>query len=311
MTWIAYHHPEHAAAWCATQREQGRSIGFVPTMGALHEGHLSLVRAAAAQNDVVCVSIFVNPLQFGEARDFQDYRRDFEGDCELLHQAGAHMAFTGELAQFFPGRLKADGDLHPEFLEDPGPSAEGLEGAFRPGHFAGVATIVRRLFEIVGATRAYFGAKDYQQTLVVRDLAARLGGPEIHVCPTLREDSGLARSSRNERLSPEHRARAMFVSRALYAAQALWNLGERHPDVLSEMMRAVLALGDLEVEYAAVRDPRHFQSGPISHPLHHAVALIAARVGDVRLIDNMELSIPPVPSEPEAPGPLPFGAGIA
>lgn len=281
--------PGVAQLWCADQQARGLRVGLVPTMGALHEGHVSLVKRAAAETDRVCVSLFVNPLQFGEAQDFERYPRDFTADCDLLAEAGAHMAFTGSLDQFFPDRPGQVSEWEPSDFEDPGPYAEGLEGAFRPGHFEGVATIVRRLFEVCLPERAYFGAKDYQQTLVVRDLARRMGYPEVVVCPTLREASGLARSSRNELLNPEERSAGLFLSRALYAARGLWMLGERDPMAFEALMGSVLGQSPLEVEYATVRDPKAWTPGRPIPPLRQAVALIAARAGSVRLIDNMEL----------------------
>ncbi len=257
-------------------------------MGALHEGHLTLVRRAAAENQRVVVSIFVNPLQFGEASDLEKYPRDFAGDCDLLQAAGAHMAFTGTLEQFFPGRL-VQGDLPSEQRVDPGPAADGLEGAFRPGHFEGVATIVKRLFEIVQPERSYFGAKDYQQTLVVRDLARRMGFPDVVVCPISREESGLARSSRNMLLTDADRAQALYLSRALFGARERWRAGERSAPALERHLRAVLAHSTLDVEYAVVRDPAEWAAVPTDQPLERAVALLAARAGAVRLIDNLEL----------------------
>lgn len=294
--------PAQAAAWC---RAREGTLGFVPTMGALHEGHLSLVRRAAAENDHVVVSIFVNPLQFGEARDLENYPRDFEGDCDLLETAGASMAFTGTLEQFFPGEL-VEGDLPREQRVDPGEAALGLEGEFRPGHFEGVATIVQRLFTLVQPTRAYFGAKDYQQTLVVRTLAERMGFPEVVVCPISRETSGLARSSRNTLLTPEDREQALYLSQALFAARERWRAGIRSAAALEQHLRDALASSTLEVEYAVVRDPERWSHVPGRESLERAVALIAARAGAVRLIDNLELHGPPS----DALEDLPFGAGL-
>ena len=273
--------PCAAAHWCATMHEQGNGLGFVPTMGALHEGHLGLVRRAAAENDGVCVSIFVNPLQFDEARDFERYPRDFERDARLLAEAGAQMAFTGTLEGFFPGGKPA--------LEAPGPCAEGLEGALRPGHFAGVATIVRRLFELVRPARAYFGQKDFQQTLVVRDLARRLGFPPVTVCPTAREPDGLARSSRNVFLAPAERAQAAAIPRALEALAQRWRAGERAPAELSRALREALARPEFALDYATVRDPERWSADEPRQPLERAVALVALRLGSVRLIDNRAL----------------------
>ncbi len=286
-----FENPEHAIEWCQGVVDQGLTLGFVPTMGALHEGHQTLVRQAALENDRVCVSIFVNPLQFGESKDLETYPRDFEGDAKMLEQAGCHMAFTGTLAEFFPGRLDSEGGLLPEYLLDPGPFAESLEGEFRPGHFEGVATIVGRFFEILKPTRAYFGQKDCQQALVVRDLAQRMHGPEVVVCTTHRETSGMAFSSRNTRLDEAGRRAGMFISRALFGARALWSQGERDPAELSRFMHSVLNQGDLRVEYASIRDPEQWSGEQPEGPLTRAVALIAARAGDVRLIDNMLLSV--------------------
>jgi pantoate--beta-alanine ligase len=278
--------PGAAEAWCARARAAGKRLGFVPTMGALHAGHLSLVAAARAECDAVCASVFVNPLQFDDARDFERYPRDFEGDSALLEEAGCPMVFSGTLEQFFPasgGRREAIAWL------DPGPSALGLEGAHRPGHFAGVATIVARLFEVVRPDAAYFGAKDFQQTLVVRDLARALGGPRIVVCPTVREPSGLAMSSRNQRLSPAQREQATAIHRALLAGRRGWTEGLRTAREIAACVARELERSSLEVEYAAVRDPERWTAGEPAGRLERAIALVAARCGPVRLIDNLRL----------------------
>lgn len=282
--------PAAAAAWCAGARRNGKSLGFVPTMGALHDGHLELVRRAVRENDVAVVSVFVNPLQFNDPRDFERYPRDFDGDARLLEREGLAMVFTGTLAGFFPTELRADGALDPRHLRDPGPAARGLEGEHRPGHFAGVATIVDRLFGVARATRAYFGRKDYQQTLVVRDLARALGGPEIVVCPTSRDPDGLARSSRNALLAPEDRARALALSRGLRAARTAWVAGERDAQALRAPMVAALREPGVEVEYAALREPERWTPDEPRGKLERPIALVAARVGGVRLIDNLELA---------------------
>lgn len=283
-----------AREWCSSVRTSGVQLGFVPTMGSLHAGHLELVRQAAAENGAACVSIFVNPLQFNDPKDLERYPRDFAKDAELLDQAGCTMVFTGTLPEFFPIELDANGHLHSDYLRDPGLGAEGLEGETRPGHFAGVATIVDRLFDVVEPDRAYFGAKDFQQTLVVRDLARRRGGPRIIVHPTVREESGLAMSSRNSLLGPEGRAQGMFLSRALYAAKGAWNAGERRPRALSRLMAGVMMEGELQIEYSAVRDPEAWAPGDSEGALERGIALVAARVkgttGTVRLLDNLLLS---------------------
>ncbi len=287
--------PAEARAWCASARSGGARIGFVPTMGALHEGHLDLVRRAARENDFAVVSVFVNPLQFDEKTDFERYPRDFAGDVELLARAGCGMAFTGTLATFFPGELDATGALPREKLRDPGPCALGLEGALRAGHFAGVATIVERLFDVTAPNVAYFGEKDFQQTLVVKDLARARGGPPIVVCPTAREASGLARSSRNERLAPADRVAASAIHRALLAARSAWRAGERCPAALGRALRSVLETAPFTIEYATVRDPACWTPEEPTVPLERARALVAARIGGVRLIDTLCLDAP----EPE------------
>jgi pantoate--beta-alanine ligase len=278
--------PAHAARWCAEARAAGRRLGFVPTMGALHAGHLALVAAAREECDVVAASVFVNPLQFDDPRDLERYPRDFERDAALLGPAGCGMVFTGTLASFFPG---TGGARERIAWRDPGPAAAGLEGARRPGHFAGVATIVARLFELVRPDVACFGEKDFQQTLVVRDLARALGGPRIRVCPTVREPSGLALSSRNARLSAAARAQAAGIWRALLVARAAWReRGLRSRAALGAALDGALRAGGLEVEYAEVRDPERW-SEPGDGPLARARAFAAVRLEGVRLIDTLAL----------------------
>jgi pantoate--beta-alanine ligase len=284
-----------AREWCQRVRAEGRSLGFVPTMGALHEGHLSLVRRALRENDLVCISVFVNPLQFDEQGDLDNYPRDFEGDAALLEGVGASMVFTGTLAEFFEGELDESGGLPRTRLLDPGPCAEGLEGSFRRGHFPGVATIVGRLFDVVQPDRAYFGQKDYQQARVVSELAARRGAPEVVVCPTSREPSGLARSSRNTRLDARQRELATAISRALFRAAEAWQAGERRSSVLRGLLHEELDVPGLELEYAALRPLEGWSAEEPHGDLESAVALVAARVGPVRLIDNFVLS-DPIPS---------------
>lgn len=281
-------------AWCRAVRARGESLGFVPTMGYLHVGHLALVEQAVKDNDQVCVSIFVNPLQFNDPTDLERYPRDLEGDASKLAGVGCAMAFGGTLEEFFPGQLNGSGGLVAESMLDPGMGALGLEGEYRPGHLEGVATIVGRLFEVVEPTRAYFGAKDFQQCLVVSDVAERRGGPEVVVMPTVREESGIALSSRNARLGEAGHEQGLFISRALFAAKELWQQGERHAGVLSRCMHAVLRDSKLDVEYAAVRNPGHWTLEEPGGALTEAVALVAAQAegsnGPVRLIDNLQLS---------------------
>ena len=280
-----FHDPAEAAAWCRTLTG---TLGFVPTMGALHEGHLELVRRSVGENETTCVSVFVNPLQFNNPADLEHYPRDFDRDAELLAEAGCGMVFTGTPELFFPEVAS----LEDVPRRDPGPGARGLEGESRPGHFAGVATIVARLFELVRPTRTYFGEKDFQQTLVVRELARSLPGLEVVVCPTSRESSGLARASRNALITDVDRPHAVAVSRALFRARELWGEGERAPHALAEAMRAELERDGLVVEYAAVRDPEAWTAEEPRGPLPRGQALIAAKLGAVRLIDNLRLDDP-------------------
>jgi len=276
--------PDSARRWCREQHRSRRRIGFVPTMGALHAGHLSLVRRALADNDCVCVSVFVNPLQFNDAEDFRRYPRDPERDRRLLESLGCNMVFSGTLEQFFPESVH--GAIAPV---DPGPAAAGVEGDARPDHFSGVATIVRRLFEIVGPACAYFGEKDFQQTLVVRHVAAALGYPRIEVCPTVREADGIAMSSRNVLLDHAGRPKAAALAQALFRAREAWNDGVRDADALRETMLVVMRGQGVECEYAELRDPEHWQAQPPQGRMERAQALVAATVHGVRLIDTLRL----------------------
>ncbi|MDH3375986.1 MAG: pantoate--beta-alanine ligase [Gammaproteobacteria bacterium] len=278
--------PQHATHWCQSQRNAGRSIGYVATMGALHDGHIALLRQALDENDVCCVSIFVNPLQFNDAADFERYPRDLQSDYRLLEQYGVDMVFVGSLQDFFPEAA----DSSDIVTLDPGIYAEGLEGTFRPGHLAGVRTIADRLFKTIGQCRAYFGEKDFQQTLVIKDLAAQLGYPDIIVCPTVRESSGLALSSRNALLSSEQRQLAACLHAALLTARRAWQQGVRDPKRLQNLMWPMLDQPGVEVDYAEVRDPGAWTKNPPHGPLQSAQALIAVRIGAVRLIDNMSLT---------------------
>ena len=290
---LAFESVAEARAWLYEQRACGLRIGFVPTMGALHEGHLDLVRRAARENDLAIVSVFVNPLQFNDPKDYAAYPRTFAEDVRLLATAGCAMAFTGTLAQFFPHELDAAGKLNAAHQVPPGAAALGLEGAMRPGHFEGVAAIVDRLFETVLPDTAYFGAKDYQQAQVVLGLARRRGGPRVVVCPTVREASGLALSSRNARLSVEDRQRAAQIYQALRAGQAAWDAGVRDADALRSSVLAVLQrTPEFRVEYVAVRDPSRWTAEEPHGAMQQAVCLVALWLSGVRLIDNLRWDAP-------------------
>jgi pantoate--beta-alanine ligase len=255
-------------------RSGGRRVGFVPTMGALHAGHLSLVDRAVAECDDVAVSIFVNPKQFGPGEDFARYPRDLQADLGLLASRGVRWVFAPPVEAIYPPG-------HATRIEVAGP-ALGFEGAARPGHFAGVATVVCRLFQAVPADAAYFGAKDWQQTRVVARMVSDLGlAVELVVCPTEREPDGLALSSRNAYLAPADRERAVALSRALNEAATLWATGAEVVEIESAM-RGVMASHRIAVDYAAVVDAESL--GPVSAAA--AVALVAGRLGSTRLLDN-------------------------
>jgi pantoate--beta-alanine ligase len=260
-------------------RAAGRRVGFVPTMGALHRGHASLVEAAAAECDDVAVSIFVNPTQFGPGEDFARYPRPLAADLSLLARLGVRWAFVPEAAALYPPgaatRVVVDGP------------ARGFEGDLRPGHFSGVATVVCRLFQAVPADAAYFGAKDWQQTRVVErmvhDLGLQIG---LRVCPTIREPDGLALSSRNVYLGPDERRRATALVESLRLAATMWDAGAEVA-VIEAAMRDLLAGGGLAVDYAAIVDAGSLAA---PQPARPAVALVAGRLGGTRLIDNAQLA---------------------
>ncbi len=272
--------------WCYAQRELDRTIGFVPTMGALHQGHLSLLERAIEENDVTCASIFVNPLQFNESEDYSSYPRCLDSDYRRLDEVGCDMVFSGTNRDMFPESQSIE---NVELL-DPGPAGKGLEGDFRPGHLEGVCTVVERLFHFVGECRAYFGLKDYQQTLVIQHLARRLGFPEIRTCKTLRDENGLALSSRNTRLSSVDTELAENIFLALQQAKNLWETGCRDCDRLRAAMSDSLP-ASIQVEYADLRDPYDWQTKSPVGTIHQAIALIAVRIGGVRLIDNQRLDV--------------------
>jgi pantoate--beta-alanine ligase len=259
-------------------RTGGRTVGFVPTMGYLHEGHASLMRAARADCDLVVTSIFVNPLQFAPTEDLAAYPRDLDGDRSLAAANGVHLLFVPDAAEMYPTPMATN-------VSVAGVSAP-LEGRTRPTHFDGVATVVTKLFAIVGPCRAYFGEKDFQQLAVVRRLTHDLSLPvEVVGCPTARADDGLALSSRNVYLTPEERAAAPVLHRALERGQAAIAAGERDPGVVRELMAELVRAEPLaELDYAEVVDARTFEvPNPLSGTLR---LLVAARFGGARLIDN-------------------------
>jgi pantoate--beta-alanine ligase len=264
-----------------TERALGRSVGLVPTMGALHAGHRSLIERAAGQCDVVAVTVFVNPLQFDEAADLAAYPRDLDADTALARSAGASVVFAPPVEEMYgPPPHRIASSVHVDGV------SEGLEGASRPGHFDGVATVVAKLFALSGRCRAYFGEKDFQQLAVVRRMVADLSIPVTIVgCPTVREDDGLALSSRNSRLSADQRRAAVALHRALVAGRACVERGERDPVRVGAAMTAVLVAEPLVTpDYAVVVDPETLR-GP-TECSGQVRLLVAARVGAIRLIDN-------------------------
>jgi pantoate--beta-alanine ligase len=264
-------------------RAAGERIGFVPTMGALHAGHLSLVRLARERGTRVVASVFVNPAQFGPHEDFNRYPRQPEADAAMLEEAGCGLLFLPDVETMYPPGSAT-------FVE-PGGAAEGLEGACRPGHFRGVATVVCALFNLVRADLAVFGEKDAQQLAVVRQMVRDLHVPvEIVPAPTIREADGLALSSRNAYLSAEERRAAAVLYRSLRAAEEAVAGGERQGDALRGRMRQVLDAEPLaRIEYAEVVDAESFQ--PVAMLSGRTVLPLAVRIGGTRLIDNIRLAV--------------------
>lgn len=261
-------------------RAQGKTIGLVPTMGALHDGHLSLVAKARQECDVVAVSVFVNPTQFNDPKDLQSYPRTEQADCELLQAAGVDYAFVPSVQEMYP--------VPDTRVFDLGPVAEVMEGAMRPGHFNGVAQIVSKLFAIVQPDRAYFGEKDFQQIAVIRRMA-ELEGFDIEIvpCPIMRHADGLAMSSRNVRLTPEQRAVAPAIHRAL-AASVGFAKSHTPAETIAHVVDEINSQPFMKVEYYQIVDGKTMQ--PISEWAETAepVGCVTVFCGDVRLIDNIK-----------------------
>jgi pantoate--beta-alanine ligase len=269
-----------------TVRHAGRTVGLVPTMGALHEGHLSLLSAAAGDCDVVVVTVFVNPLQFGAGEDLDAYPRPLDRDLELAEQAGADVAFTPSVAEMYPRPIATT--VHVDGL------TAHLEGASRPTHFDGVTTVVTKLFGIAGPCRAYFGEKDYQQVAVVTRMAADLDQPVTVVPrPTVREPDGLARSSRNVYLSAEQRAAAPVLHRALRAGIAMVAAGERDALAVAAQVADVIGSEPLaRLDYAEVVDADTLEPFAALERDARVRLLVAANFGSTRLLDNLGTVVP-------------------
>lgn len=273
--------PDEMHAACAQLKREGRRIGFVPTMGALHEGHLSLVRAARAQNDVVAASIFVNPLQFGPTEDLEKYPRQFDRDRQLLEAEGCDLLFAPEAKDMYPPGAVT-------FVEV-AELSERLDGKSRPGHFRGVTTVVSKLLHIVEPDSAYFGQKDAAQVAIIRRMVADQNVPvRIVVCPIVREKDGLAMSSRNSYLTPEQRKQALVLHRALLRVQTMADRGER--DAAKLIAAGTEVIGEepaAKLDYLEAVDPDTLL--PVSTVERGALVAVAAWVGSTRLIDNVVL----------------------
>ena len=265
----------------ALRKQSLGSVGFVPTMGYLHQGHLALVKQARADNPVVVVSIFVNPTQFGPAEDFSTYPRDPERDLALLEKEKTDIVFMPSSEEMYPEGFDSWVEV--------GKVTERLEGGHRPGHFRGVTTVVARLFNIVEPTRAYFGQKDAQQAIVIRKMVADLNmNLEIMVAPTVRESDGLAMSSRNVYLNPQERRAATVLFKALTLAQQLQERGEKNAETIRQEMTSLINKEPLaKIDYVSIADAQTLEElSEIDRP---AVASLAVKIGKTRLIDNIVL----------------------
>ena len=278
--------PEQVQSFLLRQKQNGQTIGVVPTMGALHQGHLSLVQRARQESTLVVATIFVNPTQFGPGEDFEQYPRTLQNDLQQCEQAGADLVFTPKTDEMYG----ADAQTFVRVTE----LTQRLEGAHRPTHFEGVTTIVAKLFNITVPTIACFGQKDYQQQLIIRQMVKDLNfGVKIVTCPIIREADGLALSSRNRYLSETERNRALVLNRALRNAGQQAAGGVSPAQIAVEMQRRIHDEEGVELEYAVVADERTLQ--PVCEDTDSAVALVAARVGKTRLIDNAILRFPSTP----------------
>jgi pantoate--beta-alanine ligase len=272
---------ETIAGLRALRQKLSGPVGFVPTMGYLHKGHLALVKQAREQNSAVVVSIYVNPTQFGAREDLGSYPRDLNRDLELLSSEGTDVVFVPSDDELYPLRFSSWVDVEKV--------TERLEGASRPGHFRGVATVVTKLFNIVQPSRAYFGQKDAQQALVIKRMVADLNMPlEIVVVPTVRENDGLAMSSRNVYLSQKEREAAAILFRALSLAQQLWESGENDADEIRRQMTSLIREEPLaQIDYVSIADAETLEE--LDSIDRRALACLAVKIGKTRLIDNISL----------------------
>ena len=261
-------------------KSEGKTVGFVPTMGALHNGHLALVTRAVNENDICIVSIFVNPTQFNNATDLKKYPRNLEKDALLLENVGCNLIFAPE-----PDEMYDSDEMNGRFQFDFGGLDEVMEGKFRPGHFNGVVQVVSKLFTFVQPTKAYFGEKDFQQLAIIHRMVEVLNYDVTVVdCPIIREESGLAMSSRNERLTPEQRKKAIEISKILSESRNFAK-NSAPAEVISRVVNQINAVSELEVEYYEIVNATTLQ--PLCSWSESAVGCIAVYCGEVRLIDNI------------------------
>jgi pantoate--beta-alanine ligase len=270
----------------ASRRRAGHTVALVPTMGALHDGHAALLRAAGARADAVVASIFVNPLQFAPGEDFDRYPRTLDDDLRRCAAEGVDVVFAPSVAEVYPGG-------EPSVTVDPGPLAGQLEGASRPGHFRGVLTVVAKLFGLTRPDLAFFGEKDYQQLVLIRQMCRDLClGVEVVGVPTIREEDGLALSSRNRYLSAEERARAVVLSRALHAAADRASYGLPAARWAAMSVLDAVPEEELQLDYLAIRTPELQEVADLHpYPSVEARVLVAGRVGTTRLIDNLPITL--------------------
>ena len=262
-------------------KKQGKKIGFVPTMGYLHEGHLSLIRCSKKENDITVVSIFVNPIQFGANEDFGRYPRDFERDKSLCEKENVDYIFYPSYEEMYPDGFQT----YVEVAE----LSKGLCGDFRPGHFKGVSTVVAKLFNIVCPDNAYFGKKDFQQLKVIQRMVKDLNFPvNVVGCPVVREQDGLAMSSRNKYLSDEERKSALYISKALFEAKRMFEDGITDPNLIKERVRQIISQAKhlKEIQYAEIVDSNTLK--PVDKVKKSDVLAVAVYIGNTRLIDNIE-----------------------
>jgi pantoate--beta-alanine ligase len=275
-----FHSISDTRQWLAGEKSMGKTIGFVPTMGALHKGHINLVKRAARENEISGCSIFVNPIQFNNAEDLAKYPRTIDNDLILLDKAGCDLVLVPSVKEMYPEPVTKKFNF--------GALESVMEGAHRPGHFNGVAVVVEKLFQIFGPERAYFGEKDYQQLRIIQSLVKMEHIPvEIVPCPTVREVDGLAMSSRNRRLNPEERAIAPWIYKTLVFARD--HAGKIPVPELGKICTAMLADKGFQVDYFEIAETEKLQPLLTWSETRPAIACVAALLGSVRLIDNMIL----------------------